>query len=140
MTEKRLYTLWFTLYILCTGLGFIPGFAGSLPAWAKWGLMVVALGFFVPPGVLVYRARREGNAPTLRRIRHLSALSLGLTLLTLVGGLAFAMAGEGVGVFFHVLLILVSTPMVCGGYWVVSLFLWACLGIASGKKKGDKGV
>jgi hypothetical protein len=32
-----------------------------------------------------------------------------------------------VGNLLHILLIIVSAPMVCGQYWVLSLFLWACL-------------
>ena len=127
MTKKTLYTLWGGLYILCAGLGFIPGFAGTVSPAAQSALTALALLFFLPPGWLLVQANREGDKVTLRRVRNLSALSLGLTLLVLVGGLFFTMAGDAVGIFFHVVLILVSSPMVCGGYWVVSLFLWACL-------------
>ena len=27
----------------------------------------------------------------------------------------------------HCLLVVISTPMICGQYWLISLFLWACL-------------
>lgn len=127
MTKKTLYALWAALYILCAGLGFIPGFSATVSPVAQSALTALALLFFLPPAWLLVLAARQQDTETLRRMRNLSALSLGLTLLVLVCGLAFAMAGDTVGIFFHVLLILVSSPMVCGGYWVVSLFLWACL-------------
>ena len=34
--------------------------------------------------------------------------------------------GTTVTAFFAVLIV-VSSPMVCSGYWALSLFLWACL-------------
>ena len=37
-------------------------------------------------------------------------------------------------------LVVVSTPMVASGYWVLSLFLWACLLMVSLKKCQKKSV
>lgn len=127
MSRKTLYFLWGFLYILCAGLGFIPGFAGQVSPVGNSALLAAALLFFLPPGWLLHLAGAEGDRLTLRRVRNLSILSLASTVVVLVCGLLTATKGEGVGTFFHVVLILVSTPMVCGGYWVVSLFLWACL-------------
>ena len=38
----------------------------------------------------------------------------------------------------HILLIIVSTPMVCGQYWVLGLFGWACLLFATFVNLPDK--
>jgi len=35
----------------------------------------------------------------------------------------------------HIMLVIVSSPMVCSGNWALSLFLWACLLVASLRKK-----
>ena len=123
MKKSMLYTAWAVLFILCAGLGFIPnpGLAG--------GILMTALSvlFFVPPALLVYRAAREKDTDTLRLVRNLSLLSLSLTLTALVGNLLGAVYSETLGNFLHYLLIVVSSPMICSGYWVLSLFLWACL-------------
>lgn len=127
MTKKRLYLLWAGLYILCAGLGFIPGSTDSLQAGVQIILTVLSLLFFLPPMYLACSAKKAGDRDTLRLLRNLAALSLGITLVTLVLNLASALASQWLGDLLHMLLILVSAPMVCSGYWAVSLFLWACL-------------
>ena len=67
-------------------------------------------------------------------IRNLSAISLGVTLVTLILNFVLAVSAEALGSFLHYVLVVVSTPMICSGYWVLSLFLWACLLMASLKK------
>lgn len=131
MTKKNLCLLWGILYILCAGLGFIPGFSGSVSPAAQGVLTALSLLFFLPPATLLYQAQKKGEKQTLRRVRNLAALSLGATLLVLVLSFATSMAADWVGVMLHVVLILVSSPMVCGDYWVLTLFLWACLLMAS---------
>ena len=42
-----------------------------------------------------------------------------------------AASGDTLGIFLHVVLVIVSTPMFCAGRWVLSLFLWAFLMIAA---------
>ena len=64
-------------------------------------------------------------------VRILSACSLVLTLVALVANFLGVLASDLVGSLLYVLLVLVSTPMVCSGIWVASLFLWACLLMAT---------
>ena len=89
-----------------------------------------AVLFFLPPAWLLYRADRE----TAQLIRNLSALSLGVTLVTLILNFVLAVSSEFLGTVLHYILVVVSAPMICSGYWVLSLFLWACLLMASLKK------
>lgn len=131
MTKKNLCLLWGILYILCAGLGFIPGFVADVPAGLQGVLTFLSLACFFPPAALVYLARKEEDRDMLRRVRNLAALSLGATAVVLIASFALSMAPDWVGVFLHVVLILVSSPMVCSGYWALSLFLWACLLMAS---------
>lgn len=126
MKRKTLYILWATLFILCAGLGFIPEPEGV----AATALMVLSIVFFVPPALLLYRA----DASDAKLIRNLAALSLGLTLALLVLNFLTAFSSEVLGQILHYVLIIVTSPMICSGHWAMSLFLWACLLMASLKQ------
>jgi len=120
MKKKTLFALWGGLFILCAGLGFIPNPEGAV----RIGLTLLSVLFFLPPALLL---RLHGDRATVTLVRNLSLLSLALTLLALVLNFLFALSSETVGSVLHYVLIIVSSPMVCSGYWVLSLFLWACL-------------
>ena len=116
MSNKALYILWGVLYALCFGLGFIePG-----DQRLSTVLTLVSIGFFVPGFVLLARGRRK-------LIRILSAASLGLTLGVFLLNVLVTMGDAFVGDCLYVLLGLVSVPMFSSRFWLVSLFLWACL-------------
>ena len=123
MTKTAWFTLWGGLFILCAGLGFIPEPVGFL----RVVMIAMSIGFFIPPGCLLYGAYREKDRQTLRLIRNLSAGSLLLTLAALICNFLSLMAPEALGNFLYVILMFVSVPMICSQYWVMSLFLWACL-------------
>ena len=126
MNKRFLYTAWAVLYILCAGLGF------AAPNWMTTALAVI---FFLPPALLLVQARRQEDRNTVMLIRNLSALSLGLTLVTLIANFVLAVSSERLGNILHCVLVVISTPMICSGYWVMSLFLWACLLMASLRRK-----
>ena len=126
MNKKVLFVLWGVLFILCAGLGFIPEPQG---VW-KAAMTVLSVLFFLPPALLLWQADRN----TAMLIRNLSLLSLGVTLVTLILNFVLAVSSEFLGNVLHYILVIVSAPMICSGYWVLSLFLWACLLMASLKK------
>jgi len=127
MTKKLYYVFWAGLFILCAGLGFIPEPSGFL----KYFMTALSVLFFLPPAVLVYFAGNRGDSLTLKLIRNLSAASLVLSLLLIIGNFMSLMASEAVGNVLYAVLVIVSSPMVCSGFWVLSLFLWTCLLMAS---------
>lgn len=130
MNQKVLFTLWGVLFVICAALGVIPAAGGGLQ-----GIMTaLSVLFFVPPVLLLYRGSRD----TALLIRNLSALSLGLTLVFLALNVAFAVSTETLGNILHYALAVVSSPMICSGYWALSLFLWACLLMAALKKTRKK--
>ena len=130
MKNKVLFSLWGIMFILCAALGFIPA-----PSGAVRGLLTAAsVLFFLPPGLILYRAKQEGDVHTRLLIRNLSALSLLLSLMLLVITMLTAFGSSALGDLLHYVLVIVSSPMVCSGYWVLSLFLWACLLMASRRK------
>ena len=127
MNKKFLYALWGSLFILCAGLGFIQEPEGKLQLL----LTTVSILFFLPPGLLLWDSGKQRDLHTLKLIRNLSALSLGLTLGLLVLNLLAATGSEFLGQVLHYTLVIVSSPMICSGHWAMSLFLWACLLTAS---------
>lgn len=125
MKKTFLYAAWCVLFLLCTVLGFVEEPSG----WVRVLLTALSVLFFLPPALLVRSAKKEKDAATVALLGKLSVLSLGLTALLLVGNILSALGSETLGIFLHVLLTVVSCPMICSGYWFISLFLWACLAI-----------
>ncbi len=130
MNSLYLYVLWGALWILCAGLGFAPEPEGVLAL----GMTVLSLCSFLPPAVLLYRAVKHRDAAARKLIRNLSAASLGLTLVLLVGNFLTALLPEILGTILYYTLVIVSSPMIASGHWALSLFLWACLLMGSLKK------
>ena len=121
MKNTYLYALWGAFYLLCAALGVF-----SVPDWVG---IIAGLLFFVPPAVILYRARRDGKGARL--IRNLSIAWLAVTLVLLVLNILSVTMSELAGTVLYYLLAVLSAPMVCGVYWVTSLFLWACLLVVS---------
>ena len=126
MKQNGLLALWGGIFILCAGLGFIPEPAGLL----RWALTALSLAFFLPPFLLLRRGSRE----TVKLLRNLSAISLLATMALIIANFMAFSAPEALGTALYVLLVILSSPMVCSGYWVLSLFLWACLLMAAIRK------
>ncbi len=127
MRNSVLYVLWGVLFALCAALGFLYEPEGAL----RTLMILLALGFFLPPGILTYRAIRAQDRKTLELMRNLSIASLVLTFVTLILNFLFLMAPEAVGNILYVILVIVSTPMFCAQYWVLGMFGWACLMVVS---------
>ena len=128
MKQKTLYPVWGILYILCVTLGFLS----QRNAAVDVVFTVIALGFFVPGVLLLVDAYRQKDKKALLRLRYISITSLALTLMLLVANFACARTGSVVlGDVLYYLLAVVSAPMLCSGIWALTIFLWACLFIAS---------
>ncbi len=123
MTKRSLWLIWYTLFIICALLGFIPEPRGF---W-KFLFILFSIGFFVPGFLLLKWAGDRGETATVRQIRWIAFGSLCATVvLILLNGLSVIMS-DFWGNLLYGLLIIVSSPMVCGQYWVLSLFGWACI-------------
>ena len=123
MNTNSYYSLWAGLFILCAALGFIPQPGGVL----KFCMVCLSIGFFVPPACLLKLAQKQGDKLNIRIVRNLALASLSLTIGLIVANFMSLMASEALGNMLYVLLTIVSAPMICGQYWVLSLFGWACL-------------
>ncbi len=120
MKEKIAYILWGVLFVICAGLGFVRDAAGA----GKVLLTLSSLIFFIPGTLLLYWGQRKP-------VRIISLCSLGITLVLLVANFFSVLASQTVGDVLYALLVVVSSPMVCSQYWVMSMFLWACLLMAT---------
>ena len=130
MKNRFLYALWGALFILCAGLGFIPESDGALTL-LRTGLSIL---FFLPPALLIWKARQERNRAALLLVRNLSIVSLSLSVALIIANFLTVFRSQLLGDILHGILVVVSSPMICSGHWAMSLFLWACLLIASLKK------
>ena len=125
--EAVLYAVWICLYILCVGLGTVE----NVQKIGSIFFLLTALIFFIPGVLLLVTGIREKNAKAVIRIRIIAACSLLLTAVVFCANLMAVGASQTVGNFLHDLLNLVSAPMFCSQYWIISLFLWACIFSAS---------
>ena len=130
MTKRMLYTIWGALFVLCAGLGFIPAPKGA----AYWSMLLFSLVFFVPPTILLTKAVKGGDRREVKRIFWICIASLVATVVTLALNFLSVDATEAAGIAVYYILIVVSSPMICGQIWVVSLFLWGCLLTASAQE------
>ena len=127
MNKRTLFALWGGLFALCAGLGFIPA-----PGRALQVLMtLLAIAFFIPGAMLLHLAKVSRDRELALLIRNLSASSLVLTAVLIVANFLSALGSVMLGNVLNCVLTIVSAPMICSGYWALSLFLWACLMISA---------
>lgn len=123
----RIWLIWGVLYLICTACGFVPN-----PQGGWYGLFVLlSIAFFIPPGWLLYKAVQWRSSKIMKQVRLVSILSLSLSFVMILVNLLAIHASEAWGTALYWILIVVSAPMVCGQAWVIGLFGWACLLMAS---------
>ena len=130
LKEILSYCVWLCLYILCVGLGTVEKVEGI----GKVLFILTSLIFFIPGAYLLYLGKREENKKILLRVRIVSICSLLLTAIVFCANVVAVRADATVGRTLYDILNLVSAPMFCARYWIISIFLWACLFSASFEK------
>ena len=125
--EWILYAIWLCLYILCVGLGTVENVTGV----GKLFFVLTAIIFFLPGVFLLLLGMKEKNRKMILRVRLTAICSLSLTVVLFCANV-FAVGASGqAGTLLNDLLNVVSAPMFCAQYWILSLFCWACLLSAS---------
>ena len=127
MRRNVLFLLWGIGFILCAAAGFIPGAEG----FAYVALVLLAVASFIPAGLLLYNAHARGDRNTACLVRNLSAASLLLTMVLLILNLLSVRWPTWVGDMLYTVLLIVSAPMACAQNWLLGMFLWACMLVAS---------
>ena len=127
MKTKTLWLTWLYLFVFCAVLGFIP----EPPEFLKALLVVIGICFFIPGALLLKRKEEK----TVRLVRLISILSLVLTTVSIIANMASSLIKGALGMTWgnvlQIILVILSTPMFCCQFWVISLFGWACLMSAS---------
>ena len=123
LKEIVLYAIWLCLYILCVGLGTVKEVEGIGTVL----FLLTSLIFFIPGVSLLVMGIREKNKKMVRRVRIVAICSLSLTVIVFCVNVFAVAASSNMGSFLNDLLNLVSAPMFCSQYWIVSLFCWASL-------------
>ena len=123
MKKTILLCLWLWLYLICAALGH----ATEVTATQQGAMTVLSVLFFIPGFWLLWDGWKQKKKSTCNLIFYISLCSLCLTLVALLLNVFSVTGSETLGNVMHVLLIWLSSPMVCSGYWFLSLFLWAIL-------------
>ena len=128
---RTLYILWAVLFVLTAVLGLLFPAAEGI---GRGALMVLAAIFFVPPWMILLKARQEGNDHHRKLILLLSVLALAAAMALMCAVILSANLSAGVRQMVHILTTVVTAPMVCSNYYVLPLFLWASLFVTSLKR------
>lgn len=127
MKQTILLLIWGWLYLICAALGH----ATDITATQQAAMTVLSVIFFLPGFWLLADGWKQKKKKTCQLVFLISLTSLCLTLALLLANLLSVTGSEALGNVLYVLLIWLSAPMICSGYWVLSLFLWATLLFAS---------
>ena len=118
-----LWSIWGVLYIVCVPFSYVA----KPTETQQFGMLLLGLLFFLPGALLLIDAIRFEDKKTLRLLRWISALSLGLTCLLLIANVASVLGSQALGDALYGFLALVSVPMLCCRQWALSMMLWAII-------------
>jgi hypothetical protein len=123
MKFRSVWLSWLYMFILCAVLGFIPTPTGFF----KVLFVLMAVGFFVPGFVLLVKSDHRDNLKTIRLVRNIAIGALATTTVLILLNFLSATMDKIWGDVFYVMLVIFASPLVCGQFWVLCLFGWACL-------------
>ena len=125
LSYKTLYIAWAVMFVLTTALGF--AFPEVENGWAKFGLGLVAVLFFLPPALVLAQAKAAGHRFHVRLVGFLALGSLLLTVVLLALTLISFIWSDALANALYAALVIVSSPMICSNLYAISLFLWGTL-------------
>ena len=117
MRNTFLYIIWGVLYVGCAALGIF-----NAPTWAG---VLGCIGFFIPPALLLWNAGKEKNRKTLLTVRNLALAWLGVTLVLLILNILSVSMTMTAGKVLYYMMVVLSSPMICGQKWIITMFLWS---------------
>lgn len=123
MKKTILLCIWGWLYLICAALGH----AKEVTAAQQTAMTVLSVIFFIPGFWLLFDGWKQKKKATCSLVFYISLGSLILTFVMLIANLLSVTGSETLGNVMYEMLIWLSAPMICSGYWILSLFLWAIL-------------
>ena len=131
MKKTVLYSIWGVLYCACVGFSFVsPTNAGG-----KAFLVILSLGFFVPPYILLFQAKKQENRKVIKTLRWISISVLVLAMILLALNILSVKFSAQTGLLVFVMLAMLAPPLACAQQFALCLFLWACLMMLTLQKK-----
>lgn len=130
---KPLYWIWGVLFALTALLGLL--FPGVEDTAGKAVLMAITVSFFLPPWLILVKAKGENNCHHIRIVRYLSIASLAATLVFFCAAILSVRFSEIVGSIVHILMTVICAPLVCSNFYALPMFGWATLLVGSFAKK-----
>ena len=125
LSYKTLYIAWAGMFALTAVLGFaFPEVESRL---LRVALLLVALLFFLPPWVVLVKAKAESRRFHVRLVGLLAVASIVLTGVLLALNFTSVLWSQAVGAALYGALVVVSAPMACANHYALSLFLWGTL-------------
>ena len=125
ISYKTLYIAWAVMFVLTTALGF--AFPEVENGWGRVGLALIAVLFFLPPGMVLDQAKAAGHRFHVRLVGFLALGSLLLTVVLLALTLISFIWSDALANALYAALVIVSSPMICSNLYAISLFLWGTL-------------
>ena len=125
LSYKTLYIAWAVMFVLTAALGF--AFPEVENGGARFGLGLVAILFFLPPGLVLSQAKAAGHRFHVRLVGFLALGSLLLTVVLLALTLISFIWRDALANALYAALVIVSSPMICSNLYALSLFLWGTL-------------
>ena len=121
--KSVVYVVWAVWYLICLCLCL-----GRTPiGWEKAPFVLVGLLFYVPPFYLLFLAKKDKEKKTVAILRIISAASLGAFVVLYALNIMSASWSVLAGRILYYLLIVFCAPIVCGQFFPLGLYLWACI-------------
>lgn len=133
LNYKTLYRCWAALFAVTAVLGLL--FPGVSDPVGLFFLGLISAVFFLPPALILRKARREDNLHHVRLVRYLGIASLTATLVLICAGIRAVTLSQAAGDLVHILMTVICAPLVCSNYYVLPMFLWSVLVVCSFRKK-----
>lgn len=131
MSYTVCYLLWAVLFGVTAAMGFTPAPEKGMQE-ALYMLMAGVV--FLPAWMILIRANKEKNTKHKKIVRNLCIASIAGTTTLMALNVMSAGWSESVGNALYAALVIVSAPMVCGQNYMLSLFMWGFLLMASVSK------
>ena len=119
--KSVVYAVWAVWYLICMFLAL-----GKTPVgWAMAPFVLVGLLFFVPPFYLLYLSKKD--AKTIKLVRTISIVSLATFVVLYALNIMSVNWSAAIGTALYYMMVVLCAPIMCGQFFIVSLYLWGCL-------------
>ena len=119
--KSFIYVIWAVWYLCCLLLSM-----GAEPSgMAKVPFVVVGITTYAPPLYLLYLSKKD--AKTIKLVRTISIASLATFVVLYALNIMSVNWSAAAGTVLYYMMVVLCAPVMCGQFFIVSLYLWGCL-------------